>query len=54
MGIKTGIDLTKLLDCVKLAEQMAGIPLPGHLLRAGRASQIAEIPQHLKRQKILD
>ena len=54
MGIKTGIDLTKLLDCVKLAEQMAGIPLPGHLLRAGRASQIAEIPPHLKRQKIID
>lgn len=54
MGIKTGIDLTALLYCAKLAEQMAGISLPGHLLRAGRASQIAEIPQYLKRQKIID
>ncbi len=54
MGIKTGIDLEKLLDCVQLAEKMAGIPLPGHLLRARPASQIAEIPQYLKRQQILD
>ena len=54
MGIPTGIDLDKLLDCARMAEQMAGIPLPGHLLRAGRASQIAEIPEHLKRQKIID
>ena len=54
MGIKTGIDLEKLLDCVLLAEKMAGIPLPGHLLRARSASQIAEIPQHLKPQHIID
>ncbi len=54
MGIKTGIDLEKLLDCVLLAEKMAGIALPGHLLRARQASQIAEIPQHLKRQHIMD
>jgi hydroxymethylglutaryl-CoA lyase len=54
MDIKTGIDLEKLLDCVLLAEKMAGIPLPGHLLRARPASQIAEIPQHLKRQHIID
>lgn len=54
MGIKTGIDLEKLLDCAKLAEKMAGTPLPGHILRAGKASQIAEIPQHLKRQQVLD
>ncbi len=39
MGVKTGVDLEKLLDCVRLAEQMAGMHLPGHLLRAGRSSQ---------------
>jgi len=54
MGVPTGIDLEKLLDCVKLAEKMAGTPLPGHLLRARPASQIAEIPQHLKQQPIID
>lgn len=54
MGIKTGIDLEKLLDCVRLAEKMAGKPLPGHILRARPASDITEIPQHLKRQPVLD
>jgi hypothetical protein len=43
-----GIDLEKLLDCVQLAEKMAGTLLPGHLLRALPASQIAETPQHLQ------
>lgn len=54
MGIKTGIDLDKLLDCVRLAEKMAGRSLPGHLLRAGKASQIAEIPKYLTKKHILD
>jgi len=54
MGIKTGIDLDKLLDCVRLAEKMAGRSLPGHLLRAGKASQIAEIPKYLTGKHILD
>ncbi len=54
MGIKTGIDLEKLLECARLAEKMAGTPLPGHLLRAGLASQISEIPKYLTRQQILD
>jgi len=54
MGIKTGIDLEKLLDCARLAEKMAGIPLPGHLLSAGPASQIVQIPRHLKRQQMID
>lgn len=54
MGIKTGIDLDRLLDCVRLAEKMAGFPLPGHLLRAGRASRIVEIPHYLRQQPIID
>lgn len=54
MGIKTGVDLEKLLDCVRLAEQMAGMHLPGHLLRAGKSSQIVGIPKHLERHKIMD
>ena len=51
MGIKTGVDLEKLLDCVRLAEQMAGMHLPGHLLRAGKSSQIVGIPKHLERHR---
>jgi hydroxymethylglutaryl-CoA lyase len=45
MGIQTGIDLEKLLDCVRLAEKMAGKPLPGHILRAHPASHITDIPK---------
>lgn len=54
MGVKTGINLEGLLDCARLAEKMAGIALPGHLLRARPASQIAEIPQYLRRQPVID
>lgn len=54
MGIRTGIDLEGLLECVRMAEKMAGRALPGHILRARPASQIFEIPQYLKRRPILD
>ena len=54
MGIKTGIDLEKLLDCARLAEKMAGFSLPGHLLKAGLASQIVEIPQYLTNEHTFD
>ena len=54
MGVKTGIDLEKLLDCVRLAEKMVGSPLPGHLLRAGLSSQIVEIPKHLAKPPFID
>lgn len=54
MGIKTGIDLDRLLDCARLAEKMAGVPLPGHILRARPASQIFEIPSHLKQPKAME
>ena len=37
MGIKTNIDLNRLLDCVKLAEVYARKALPGHMLRATEA-----------------
>jgi hydroxymethylglutaryl-CoA lyase len=54
MGIKTGVDLEKLLDFVRLAEEMAGMHLPGHLLRAGKSSQLVGIPKHLERHQIMD
>jgi len=54
MGVSTGVDLDRLLDCVKLAEHMAGRSLPGHLLRAHPASRIAAIPEHLTRRSLLN
>ncbi len=35
MGIDTGIDLEKMIDCALLAEQIVGHPLPGSLMRGG-------------------
>jgi len=35
MGIATGVDLEKLIDCAQMAEEIVGHPLPGKVLRAG-------------------
>jgi hydroxymethylglutaryl-CoA lyase len=35
MGIATGIDLERLLECVDLAERIFGRALPGHLGKGG-------------------
>ncbi len=45
MGVKTGIDMDRLLDSVALAEELAGRALPGHLLRAGAASRLDKAPK---------
>jgi hydroxymethylglutaryl-CoA lyase len=39
MGIKTGIDLEKLIECAKLAEDIVGHPLPGKLMKGGSLSR---------------
>jgi len=48
MGVKTGIDLDRLLSCVAIAEKMAGRKLTGHILRAGNTHRIFKTPQRLK------
>ena len=45
MGIETGLDLDRLLECVKMAEELAGHPLPGHLLRANPNYRLAPVPE---------
>src|SRR5439155_7269696 len=35
MGIETGIDLERLIDCARLAQDLAGRELPGKVLKAG-------------------
>jgi hydroxymethylglutaryl-CoA lyase len=35
MGIGTGVDMDKLIDCVWMAEEMMGRPLYGHVSKAG-------------------
>ena len=36
MGIETGVDLNKLIDCARFANKIVGKELPGHLIRSGR------------------
>jgi hydroxymethylglutaryl-CoA lyase len=39
MGVKTGIDLEKLVDAAELAQQMLGKKLPGRYLMARLAER---------------
>ena len=40
MGIETGIDLEKLIECARLAEEIVGHPVPGKVMRGGPLSAI--------------
>jgi len=42
MGIATGVDLDKLIECAALAEDVVGHPLPSKLLRGGSLNRIRE------------
>jgi hydroxymethylglutaryl-CoA lyase len=39
MGIATGVDLDRLIDCARLAEDIVGHPLPGKVMRGGSLSK---------------
>ena len=45
MGIKTGIDLEKLLDCARLAEEIVGHPLPGSVMKGGSLKRFRGVVQ---------
>ncbi|MDP2726790.1 MAG: hydroxymethylglutaryl-CoA lyase [Dehalococcoidia bacterium] len=40
MGVETGVDLDKLLACARLAQETVGGELPGHVLKAGKRSDL--------------
>jgi len=40
MGIATGVDLEKLIDCARLAEEIVGHPLPGKVKAGGSLSAL--------------
>ena len=42
MGIATGVDVDKLIECAKLAEDIVGHPLPSKLMRGGSLNRIRE------------
>ncbi|MGH8429358.1 MAG: hydroxymethylglutaryl-CoA lyase, partial [Solimonas sp.] len=35
MGVETGLDIDHLIEVAKLAEEVVGRPLPGHVMRGG-------------------
>ena len=35
MGIETGLDIDKLIDAARIAEEVVGRLLPGHVMRGG-------------------
>jgi hydroxymethylglutaryl-CoA lyase len=42
MGIDTGIDLERLIDCARLAEGLVGHPLPGKVMQGGTLQKYRE------------
>lgn len=42
MGLETGIDLDKLVECAKVAEEMVGHPLPGKVMKGGNLRKYRE------------
>ncbi len=48
MGIDTGVNLTKLLACAKLAEEMVGETLPGQVMKAGRTCDLHPPPGSIR------
>lgn len=40
MGVETGIDLNKLIECARLAQTFVGRELPGQVLKAGPRSRL--------------
>lgn len=40
MGIRTGVDLERLLECARLAEDIVGHPLPGSVMRGGSLGRL--------------
>jgi hydroxymethylglutaryl-CoA lyase len=42
LGIETGIDLEKMIECARLAEEVVGHPLPGSVMKGGSLRRLRE------------
>lgn len=42
MGIETGVDLDRLIECAKLAEDIVGHPLPGCVMKGGTLQKLRD------------
>src|SRR5690606_4511331 len=43
MGVATGIDLEKLIECAHMAEEIVGHPLPGKVMRGGSLARYRQL-----------
>jgi len=46
MGIDTGVDLDKLIDCARLAEDIVGHPVPGSIMKGGSLARLRSALAH--------
>lgn len=46
MGIDTGVDLDKLIDCARLAEDIVGHPVPGSIMKGGSLARMRSALAH--------
>jgi hydroxymethylglutaryl-CoA lyase len=42
MGIRTGIDLDRIIECARLAEDIVGHPLPGSVMKGGNLAKLRQ------------
>ena len=43
LGIETGINLEKLTECARLAEDIVGHPLPGSVMKGGSLRRLRNV-----------
>ena len=48
MGVETGIDLERLIETARRVEEIVGRPLPGQIIKAGKASRRYPVPDHVR------
>lgn len=46
MGIETGIDLDRMIDCALMAEEIVGHPLPGKIMKGGSLTRMRNKSTH--------
>lgn len=44
MGVRTGIDIDRLLECARFARELVDHDLPSHVLKAGKRTELASPP----------
>ena len=54
MGVETGLDIDRLIEVAKIAEEVVGRPLPGHVMRGGTLKAAKPRPRRRPRHERRD